>query len=70
MGLEKAIKHGKEHRKQYRKYCEAVDKQCRPHGGCEWCKSNRLYKRGNGQITMAELEDDDEESTNLVRVGY
>ena len=60
MSLDKAIEHGKEHRKQYYKICEAVDKQCRPHGGCEWCKSNRIHKRGNGQITLSELDDESE----------
>ena len=41
--LDKAIKSGKEHRKPY---CgaKAVSKQCRNHGGCEWCLSNRLKK--------------------------
>lgn len=43
MSLDKAIKYGKEKRKPYRK-AKAVDKQCRNHGNCEWCKSNRTYK--------------------------
>lgn len=43
MTLDKAIEHGKEFRKQYRK-AKAVDKTCRNHGSCEWCKSNRLYQ--------------------------
>jgi hypothetical protein len=43
MGLEKAIEHGKEHRKPYRNG-KAVDKQCRNHGGCDWCTGNRLHK--------------------------
>lgn len=43
MSLDKAIKHGKEKRKPYRK-SKAVDKQCRNHGNCEWCKGNRTYK--------------------------
>lgn len=42
MGLEKAIKYKKEKRKPYRK-AKAVDKQCRNHGACEWCKENRLH---------------------------
>lgn len=41
--LNKAIEHGKEHRKQYTG-AKAVDCSCRNHGDCEWCKSNRLYK--------------------------
>lgn len=43
MSLDKAIKYGKEHRKQYRK-AKAIDKTCRNHGSCDWCKSNRLYQ--------------------------
>ena len=44
MSLDKAIEHGKEKRKPY--YGEqAIDCTCRPHGSCEWCRSNRLYKQ-------------------------
>lgn len=43
MSLNKAIEHHKEHRKPYRGG-KSVDKQCRNHGGCSWCKGNRLYK--------------------------
>ena len=43
MGLEKAIEHKKEKRKQYYKFAKRVSKQCRNHGACEWCKENRLY---------------------------
>lgn len=41
--LNKAIEHGKERRKPYRG-SKAFDKSCRNHGGCDWCKENRLYK--------------------------
>lgn len=34
MSLNKAIEHGKEKRKPYRK-AKAVDKQCRNHKGCK-----------------------------------
>lgn len=34
MSLDKAIEHGKEHRKEYRG-SKAIDKTCRNHGGCE-----------------------------------
>lgn len=45
MSLEKAIKSGKEHRKDYRyNYAKSVDKQCRNHGECSWCRENRLHK--------------------------
>ena len=43
MGLEKAIKHGKEKRKPYRG-AKAVDKTCRNNKGCPHCKGNRTYK--------------------------
>ena len=42
MSLNKAIEHGKEHRKQYQG-AKAVDPYCRNHGRCSWCKRNRLY---------------------------
>ena len=42
MSLDKAIKSGKEHRKPYRGG-KAVDRMCRNHGGCIWCKRNREY---------------------------
>lgn len=43
MSLDKAIKHGKEHRKPYRG-SKAIDCTCRNHGSCEWCKANRTHK--------------------------
>lgn len=43
MTLDKAIEHGKEHRKPYRGSKE-FDRTCRNHGSCDWCKDNRLYR--------------------------
>lgn len=43
MSLNKAIQHGKEHRKPYRGG-KAIDKTCRNHGGCPACLSNRMHK--------------------------
>lgn len=43
MSLDKAIEHGKEHRKPYYR-AGKYDPTCRPHGGCPWCKRNRLHK--------------------------
>lgn len=43
MGLDKAIKSGKEHRKEYRG-AKACDKTCRNHGSDDWAKDNRLYR--------------------------
>lgn len=40
--LDKAILHGKEHRKSYHG-TKAFDTSCRNHGTCEYCKANRLY---------------------------
>lgn len=43
MSLDKAIEHGKEHRKPYYDV-KAIDRSCRNHGTCGWCKESRLYK--------------------------
>lgn len=40
--LDKAIEHGKERRKPYRK-AKAFDRTCRNHGSCKWCEGNRLH---------------------------
>ena len=42
MGLEKAIEHGKEHRKHYRG-SKRFDSSCRNHQGCPWCEGNRMH---------------------------
>lgn len=41
--LDKAIDHGKEHRKPYHG-AKACDKSCRNHGSCTWCRNNRNYR--------------------------
>ena len=43
MSLDKAISHGKEKLKPYRG-AKAVDRTCRNHGSCPWCRQNRLHK--------------------------
>lgn len=43
MSLNKAIKHGKEKRKQY-KGAKAIDATCRNHGSDYWCEKNRKIK--------------------------
>lgn len=43
MSLSKAIKSGKEKRKEYRG-AKACDTLCRNHGSCLHCLSNRLHK--------------------------
>lgn len=42
MSLEKSIEHGKEKRKPYHG-SKRIDKTCRNHGSCDYCKGNRLY---------------------------
>ena len=54
MGLEKAIEHGKEHRKQYMD-ARAVSRACRNHGGCQWCEYNRTY-HNRKRLEAARLE--------------
>ncbi len=54
MSLDKAISHGKEHRKQYRG-AKACDKTCRNHGSDDWAKSNRL-NRSNRLIEKSNQE--------------
>lgn len=55
MSLNKAIKHNHEHRKEYRG-AKAVDKTCRNHGSCEYCKGNRLYQSNREQEKMDQEE--------------
>lgn len=59
MSLEKAIKHGKEHRKPYYR-SERFDRTCRPHGSCPWCQSRRSYNSRRrleaAQMQMEEWE--------------
>ena len=59
MSLEKAIKSGKEHRKEYWG-AKAVDPTCRNHGTCPWCEGNRTNKYKNlDKISKKELQDFD-----------
>lgn len=44
MSLDKAIEHGKEHRKPY-VHSKAIARSCRDHGSCEWCKQSRLHQK-------------------------
>ena len=43
MSMDKAIAHGKEHRKPYTGV-KAIDPTCRNHGTCPWCTENRTHK--------------------------
>ncbi len=52
MSLDKAIKHGKEHRKPYRSLAKSIDPSCRNHGSCPWCLGNRMHKHVKKQQKM------------------
>ena len=57
MSLNQSITHGKEHRKPYRG-AKAIDRTCRNHGGCEWCKGNRTHKNNKREMkTIYDLEE-------------
>ena len=51
MSLDKSITHGKEHRKPYRG-AKAIDRTCRNHGSCGWCKGNRTHKNDKGNYNV------------------
>lgn len=57
MSLDKAIEHGKEHRKPYRKG-KAVSKLCRNHNGCGWCEDNRTYNSRRKKLEMKDKENE------------
>ena len=59
--LDKAIKNGKEHRKEYRG-AKACDKSCRNHGSDDWAKDNRLYRSNK----LLEKSEHDLEEIDLV----
>lgn len=59
MGLEKAIEHGKEHRKLYHG-SKAYDSWCRNHGKCVWCRLGRQHKKKVEEQRAKDREIDDE----------
>lgn len=54
--LDKAIEHGKEHRKPYY-HSGAFDLTCRPHGGCPWCESARAYRTAKRKPFVESFDD-------------
>ena len=57
MSLDKAIKHGKEKRRQYTG-ARAIDPSCRNHGSCDWCRANRLHaSKVQNEIADAKLNE-------------
>ena len=69
MSLDKAIEHGHEHRRPYTG-AKAIDKTCRNHGGCDWCRGNRTHKykkkeeRANREIESFYKQSTEEENEN------
>ena len=62
MSLDKAIEHGKEHRKKYYG-SKAIDTSCRNHGGCPWCEENRKHKfRDKHPIEVDDMEEPDDKT--------
>ena len=53
MSLNKAIEHGKEHRKPYYG-ARAVDASCRNHGNCPWCERNRRHSEDKKMLSSNE----------------
>jgi hypothetical protein len=57
MSLEKAIQHGKEHRKPYRG-SKRFDRSCRNHGGCPYCENNRAHPLKKALVRTEGQEDE------------
>lgn len=55
MSLDKAIQHGKEHRKKFRG-AKAIDCSCRNHGSCSYCLGNRLHSTKKRKMSLPEKE--------------
>lgn len=53
MSFVKAIKYGKEHRKEYHD-SRAVDSTCRNHGTCPWCLGNRQHNSKKRESKLIE----------------
>lgn len=58
MSLDKAIEHGKEHRRPYTG-SKAIDRTCRNHGSCPVCEGNRLYSSRKRAEAMKSREEED-----------
>lgn len=59
MSLAKAIKHGKEHRKEHRGAARYV-RSCRCNGGCDYCKSNRMHSINKAKAKADYREESDD----------
>lgn len=57
MSLDKAVQHGKEYRKPYTGG-NAIDRTCRNHGSCDYCRENRLHaSKVQQEIADAKLKE-------------
>lgn len=68
MSLEKAIKHGKEKRKNYYG-SQAFDHSCRPHGRCSYCENNRKFSDQVNRMKADKWEQIDEYIDMIVGAG-
>jgi hypothetical protein len=68
MSLEKAIKHGKEKRKNYYG-SQSFDHSCRPHGGCPYCENNRKFSDQVNRMKADKWEQIDEYIDMIVGAG-
>ncbi len=57
MSLDKSIQSGKERRKSYRG-AKAIDRTCRNHGSCDWCKRNRTHKNEKRKLKSQQKMED------------
>ena len=64
MSLDKAIQHGKEHRRPYTG-AKAIDRTCRNHGSCEWCQGNRQYESRKKEESTADRLKEYEENKKV-----
>lgn len=57
MSLDKAVQHGKEYRKPYTGG-KAIDRTCKNHGSCDYCRENRLHaSKVQQEIADAKLKE-------------
>lgn len=66
MSMDKAIEHGKEHRKPWRgsNRSKNLDKTCRNHGSCDYYKFNRLHTFMKNRAADDKLREWEEQSMN------
>ena len=57
MSLDKAIQHGKEHRKPYHRSGK-FDRTCRPGGGCPYCEGNRSIQERREKARTEVVEEE------------